>query len=182
MNYQNKAVTLKNGAACLIRRPEVMDAEALLRFQRETSGETPFLVVTPEEIDWGAEDQAARIRRWNDSPGRLRLLAEVDGGLAGVAVLYSNNPQERLRHRCCVDITLYRKFWGIGIGTQLLGELLAAGKAAGYEQAELETVSTNAPAVGLYRKLGFEAVGTMPRAMKYKDGTYADFLLMVKRL
>ena len=43
-------------------------------------------------------------------------------------------------------------------------------------------VSTNAPAVALYRKLGFETVGTLPQAMKYKDGTYASFLLMVRRL
>lgn len=182
MDYQEKTVTRKDGGSCRIRRPEEADAGRLLRYQRETSGETPYLVITLDEIDWTPEEQAARIKRWNDSPNRLRLLAEADGELAGVAVLYSNNPQKRLCHRCSVDITLYRKFWGVGIGTQLLGELLTAGKAAGYEQAELEVVSTNVPAVGLYRKLGFEAVGTMPRALKYPDGTYADFLLMVKAL
>lgn len=81
-----------------------------------------------------------------------------------------------------MDITLYQKFCGMGIGTALLREILTAAKAAGYEQAELEVVSTNAPAVGLYRKLGFEDVGTMPRALKYQDGTYADFLLMARTL
>lgn len=183
MDYQEKTVLLKNGKTCLIRRPEEEeDAERLLRYQKETSGETPYLVAGPEDIDWTAEQQAKRIERWNESPDRLRLLAEVDGELAGVSIVYSNNPQTRLRHRCCVDITLYRKFWGLGIGTALLGEVLSAARAAGYEQAELEVVSGNAPAIGLYKKLGFEAVGTMPRAMKYTDGTYADFLLMVRQL
>ena len=182
MDYQEKTVLLKSGKSCRIRRAEEADAERLLRYQKETSGETPYLVVGPEDIDWTAEQQAKRIERWNMSPDRLRLLAEVDGELAGAAVLYANNPQARLRHRCCVDITLYRKFWGMGIGTALLGEVLSAARAAGYEQAELEVVSGNAPAIGLYKKLGFEAVGTMPRAMKYTDGTYADFLLMVRQL
>ena len=43
-------------------------------------------------------------------------------------------------------------------------------------------MSTNAPAIGLYKKLGFEVIGTMPQALRYQDGTYADFLLMTKRL
>jgi len=182
VDYQGKAVSLKNGRSCVIRRPEASDAERLLRYQKESSGETPYLVVEPEDIDWTAEDQAARIERWNVSPNRLRLIAEVDGELAGAAVLYANNPQNRLRHRCCIDITLYKRFCGMGIGTALLGELLAAARSAGYEQAELEVVSANAPAIALYKKLGFETIGTMPRALKYRDGTYADFLLMVKRL
>lgn len=182
MDYQEKTVLLKSGKSCRIRRAEEADAERLLRYQKETSGETPYLVSGPEDIDWTAEQQAKRIERWNMSPDRLRLLAEVDGELAGVSIVYASNTQTRLRHRCCVDITLYRKFWGLGIGTALLGEVLSAARAAGYEQAELEVVSGNAPAIGLYKKLGFEAVGTMPRAMKYTDGTYADFLLMVRQL
>ena len=70
----------------------------------------------------------------------------------------------------------------MGIGTALLSEILTAAKAAGYEQAELEVVSTNVPAIVLYKKLGFEVTGTTPRALKFQDGTYADFLLMTKRL
>ena len=82
MEYISKTVLLKNGKTCLIRRPAEADAERLLRFQKETGGETPYLVMGPEDIDWTAEQQAKRIERWNDSPGRLRLLAEVDGELA----------------------------------------------------------------------------------------------------
>lgn len=182
MNYTEKTVPLKNGRTCRIRRPEAEDAERVLRYQRETSGETPYLVVGPEDIDLTVEEQAERIERWNASSKRLRLLAEVDGDLAGVAIVYGSGSQSRLQHRCSVDITLYQKFCGMGIGTALLSEILAAAKAAGYEQAELEAVSTNAPAIGLYEKLGFKTVGTMPRALKYRDGAYADFLLMARAL
>ncbi len=87
-----------------------------------------------------------------------------------------------MRHRCTVGISLYRAFWGMGIGTALMGEILQYAKTAGFEQAELDVVSTNAPAIALYQKMGFEVTGTIPHAFKYKDGSYADFLFMVKEL
>ena len=182
MEYTQKEAALKNGMTCVIRRADAADAERLARYKKITSGETPYLAYGPEDISRTPEEEAERIERWNAASGRLRLLAEVDGELAGVAVMYASAVESRLRHRCSVDITLYRKFCGMGVGTLLLGELLTAAKAAGYEQAELDVVSANAPAIALYQKLGFEAVGTIPRAMKYRDGSYADFLLMVKPL
>ena len=182
MDYQKKTVLLKDSRFCLLRRPGETDAARLSRFQRESAAETPYLVVGPEDITLTPEEQAARIKAWNTNSRRLRLIAEVDGELAGAALLYGSGFQPRLRHRCSVDITLYRKFWSLGIGTALLEEILTAAKSAGFEQAELEVVSTNAPAIGLYQKLGFASIGTMPHALKYKDGSYADFFLMVKRL
>ena len=66
------------------------------------------------------------------------------------------------------------------------------GSTAGIEAGEVLTVeellyclmvvSANEAAVGLYRKFGFEATGTVPHAFRYQDGTYADFLFMVKKL
>ena len=112
MEFLSKTTVLKSGGTCTIRRPEASDAERLLRYQKESSGETPYLVAGPEDIGWTVEEQAARIVRWNDSPSRLRLIAEVDGGLAGAAVLYPVGTLDRLRHRCCVDITLYKRFCG----------------------------------------------------------------------
>ncbi len=57
-----------------------------------------------------------------------------------------------------MDITLSQKFWGMGIGALPLGEL--------------EVVFTNAPAVALYKKLGFQAAGAIPHALRYPDGKY----------
>ena len=149
---------------------------------RSTAGETRNLMREPEETAMTVEREREFLRDQAASETGLMLLAEVDGELAGVAIVYANNSQTRLRHRCCVDITLYRKFWGLGMGTVLLGEILTAAGTAGYEQAELEAVSTNEAAAGLYQKLGFQVTGTIPRAFKYKDGTYADFLFMAKPL
>ena len=55
-------------------------------------------------------------------------------------------------------------------------------KKAGYEQAELTTVSTNTAAKSLYEKLGFVQYGVQPHSRKMKDGSYQDEIFMVKML
>ena len=182
MEYASKEVLLKSGKTCRLRRPEERDAEMLLEYLKITSGETPYMVREPEEVRTSVEEEVDFIRRNRENPRALMLLAEADGAFAGSCSFAPTSERVRMRHRCTVGISLYRAFWGIGVGTALMGEILSAAKAVGFEQAELEVVSTNLPAIGLYKKMGFQVTGTIPRAFKYKDGTYADFLFMVKNL
>ena len=60
--------------------------------------------------------------------------------------------------------------------------LLTEAKQVGYEQAELDVIADNHRAVALYKRLGFEQYGVMPRNMQYTDGTYADAIWMMKKL
>ena len=182
MEYTSKEFLLKNGKTCLLRRPEERDAEMLLEYLRATSGETPYMIREPEEVRTSLEEEVEFIRKNRENPRALMLSAFVDGKLAGSCSFAPASERNRMLHRCTVGISLYREFWGMGIGTALMSEILAAAKTVGFEQAELEVVSANVPAVGLYKKLGFETTGTIPHAFKYKDGTYADFLFMVKKL
>ena len=182
MDYQEKTVLLKNGKICLIRRAEEADAEMMIEYLKTVWGETRYLMREPEDITLTLEKERDILREKEASDTELMLVAEVDGKHAGVANFNPVGVRNRASHRCSVGVTLYKAFWGMGIGTALLSEILHYAKSAGYEQAELDVVSTNVPAVGLYRKLGFETTGTIPRALKYKDGTYADFFFMVKDL
>ena len=59
--------------------------------------------------------------------------------------------------------------------------VLDIAKKAGYEQAELEVIANNKPAIALYEKLGFQKYGTFPDNMKYADGSYADAYWMMKK-
>lgn len=182
MNYQEKTVLLKNGKTCLLRSVEESDAEMLLEYIKVTAAQTPYVSREPEEVRTSLEEELEFIRKNRENPRGLMILAFVDGAFAGTCSFAPNSERIRHRHRCHMGISLYREFWGMGIGTALMGEILAAAKSAGFEQMELEVVSANAPAVALYKKVGFEVTGTIPRAFKYRDGTYADFLFMVKAL
>lgn len=182
MNYQKKAITLKNGKTCVIRQAEEADAEALVEYLKAISAETRNVNREPEEVRTSVEEEAEFIRKNRENDRALMLLAFVDGRLAGNASFHAVLDRIRVRHRCGMGISVYQEFWGMGIGTALMGEILRCAGDAGFEQMELEVVSANEAAVGLYRKFGFEATGTVPHAFRYQDGTYADFLFMVKRL
>lgn len=47
---------------------------------------------------------------------------------------------------------------------------------------EPDVVSRNERAIALYEKMGFVRTGIKPDAMKHKDGTYDDDIMMVKKL
>ena len=64
----------------------------------------------------------------------------------------------------------------------MLEMVLDIAKKAGYEQAELEVIANNKPAIALYEKLGFQKYGTFPDNMKYADGSYIDAYWMMKKL
>lgn len=181
-DYTSKTVLLKNGKPCLLRLAEEKDAEMLLDYLRVTSGETPFMGREPEEVRTDLSEEVEFLRKNRENPRALHLLAEADGAFAGSCSFAAVSERYRARHRCRVGISLYRDFWGMGIGSALMGEILDQAKAAGFEQAELEVVSTNAAAIALYQKMGFQTTGAVPHAFKYRDGSYADFLTMVKVL
>jgi len=63
----------------------------------------------------------------------------------------------------------------------LMAALLEEAQAR-FESVQLIVVSTNASAVALYQRAGFESYGLEPRALKTAAGVYTDDLLMWKLL
>lgn len=59
---------------------------------------------------------------------------------------------------------------------------MRAARRMGFGQIELGVFSRNDRAKRLYEKTGFVCCGTTPRAVRYKDGSYDDEIVMVKRL
>lgn len=182
MRYGPVAEKDKSGRTVILRNAEVSDGEALIRYLRKTTEETPFLLRDPEEVSFTPEQEAAFIQRCLDDDRGLMLVATVDEELAGSCSMMCAGPFRRSRHRCEVAIALYRKFCGAGIGEMMMRAVLEAAGNAGYEQAELEVMAENDRAMALYRKLGFEPFGRFPHNMKYQDGSYADAIWMMKQL
>lgn len=181
--YRNATIIKdKKGRDVLLRSAKEKDAEALIDYMKITAAETPFLLREPDEISLTIEQEQAFIKAKKNSENELLLIAETGGRHIGNASLMSAVGFKRYRHRCEIAIALYQEYCGLGIGKAMLEMVLDIAKKAGYEQAELEVIANNKPAIALYEKLGFQKYGTFPDNMKYADGSYVDAYWMMKKL
>lgn len=178
MRYQQQA-TLKDGTAIMFRSLEKQDAGAAVFCFRKVAGETEFLLRETDECGVTIAQEEELLARKADDPREMLLGVFSGNELIGMAGLNAVGQLSRVRHRASVGVSLLHAHWGKGIGTAMMRAVIQCAKAAGYEQLELEAVDQNERALALYEKLGFKAVGRVPRAMKYRDGRYADLISMV---
>ena len=182
MRFEEKSFFDKNGKEFVLRNAELSDAPDRIKYLKVTTGETPYLIREPEEVSLTEEQQKRFLQSKLDAERELMLVAIVDGKHVGNCSLMSVGGFSRYRHRCDVAIALYQEYCGRGIGKVMLETILETAKKLSYEQAELEVIADNKPAIALYEKLGFVKYGTFPDNMKYKDGNYVDAYWMMKKL
>lgn len=178
MQYAEKEFILNNGEKCILRSPFPEDAQIMIDYLVQTSGETHFMVRYPEEVQSSLEWEEYIIQQNIDNKQSLMLMAFINGEMAGNAGIACVEDRIKMRHRCSVGICLKEKFWGRGIGTLLMQEQIINARKMGYEQMELGVFADNANARAMYKKLGFEEWGTMKNAFRLKDGTYRDEIQM----
>ncbi len=182
MLYPSKTITLKDGRTATLRVPDPeRDAAPLALYLKETAGESDFVLAYPEERNFTAEKEEAFLRAVLDSPNDLMLVCEVDGRIAGNCHL-SFFGQLKVRHRGSVAIALYKEFWGLGIGSAMFEQMIAAARERGIMQLELEYIDGNDRGRALYEKMGFRHIGRHPNAIRLKDGTLLDLCMMIKEL
>lgn len=179
MTYPEKTILLHDGRTCTMRVPRAGDAEALIDYLRAIASETEYILWTPQGPFPTKEGEIAYIESLAASPQTLCLLADVDGEVAGNCQIVFNS-KWKVAHRSSIVIALKQKFWGLGIGTALLRELLGEAERRGVRQTELDVVAENNRARGLYEKLGFRAVATLPAAIRFTDGSLHDEIHMMR--
>lgn len=170
-----------NGKKVLLRNARLDEAEMLIDYLKRVSGETRFLLCEPDEIKFTIEEEKDFIKKHNDSPDNLLVLAFVDGEYAGNCSFEGLRSRKRSKHRADIGIALFQEYTGFGLGRLMLNFLLDKIKEQGYEQAELTVVGGNDRAYHLYESVGFIECGRIPNANKYTDGTYSDDIMMVLR-
>ena len=150
-----------------IRLAEPDDAAALAELASRTFHDTFAAQNRPEDLEqymataYGEEQQRREIvdRRM------VTLLAEVDGALAGFALLRGGEAPEFVRGATPIEIMRFYvdgRFHGRGIAQALMDAALAAARVRGHETVWLGVWEHNPRAIAFYVKCGFVDVGSHP--------------------
>lgn len=107
------------------------------------------------------------------TPYQWSVLAENDGEIYGYACLFSLFETAEL-----LNIAIDTAYRGRGIGERLLTAVHEQAKTLGAERILLEVRVSNAPAIALYKKHGYEKIAV--RKNYYGNGEDAD--IMEKKL
>ncbi len=182
MIFNEKTVTLKNGKVCVLRSPKASDAEEMLEYLKKTAAETDFLLRYPEEVVMTIEEEIDFINFVRDNPRGIMICAFIDDKLVGTTHLMGLGDRFKISHRASFGIAVLKEAWHLGIGNALITEMLKIAEDTGFELVELEVASTNHNAIVLYKKFGFKIYGTRENGFKFKDGTYCDEHLMLRRI
>ena len=184
MRYEAKEVRVKNGKTLILRSPQADDAANMIAYLKQVTGETEYLLRSPEEVTYTIEEEQDLIRRWLGSE-RSMMIAVFDPDGERVLGSTAVNPigdKSKNRHRGGIGISLFKELWGQGLGTILMTEIVDVSRRIGYSQVELGVYADNERAIRLYEKQGFETTGRIPRAFRMNDGSFCDELLMVRFL
>lgn len=106
------------------------------------------------------------------------LAAVLEGRVAGMYKMGANYP-DLGAHVASATYVVDPRVQGRGIGRALVEHSLDRARSEGFLAMQFNyVVSTNAPAVELYRKLGFAVVGTLPAAFRHPALGLVDVYVM----
>lgn len=104
------------------------------------------------------------------------LIARLDGRVVGLLDFLGGTLAEEA-HTGTFGISVDKAYRGLGIGTQLIEELMLWALASGIRRVEVRAWANNPRAIRLYESLGFNREGILRDAI-LTDGTYVDVVLL----
>ncbi|MBO0451294.1 GNAT family N-acetyltransferase [Candidatus Enterococcus murrayae] len=156
------------------------DAEKLLQVSRKIAEETDFLIMDEAGLGLNEEMLGLQLADLYESENNLLLLAFMDEEIVGMASVKSAS-EFTVAHIGELGISVLKEFWGIGLGTALLDEVLYwSENSSPLRRVELTVQKRNQRAIHLYQKFGFIIEAVMERGARDAQGEFLDVLLMSK--
>jgi RimJ/RimL family protein N-acetyltransferase len=155
------------------REAEPSDAGKFLEYSKIVGSETDNLTFGAEGLSLTISQEADFIRKFAGNPGSIMIVAFDEGELIGTGAVSVVSGKPRFAHRREIAISVRKDYWGKGIGTGIMNVLMDFARKSGAEVLELEVRSDNEAAISLYKKFGFEKIGTNEKFFKINGEFFA---------
>ena len=157
------------------------DAKALLDYSKKVGSETDFLSFGPEGLKYSVAQEELFIDSLYENENQYMLLAKDGDEIIAVGSI-AGSLHPKFSHRGELGISVLKSYWGQGIATVMMEEMLDwVAEYSTLSRVELEVVAVNKKARRLYEKCGFEEEGLIKNGVKIGDG-YEDIVLMSKQI
>ena len=109
-------------------------------------------------------------------------VAEEDGGVVGTYILRPNQSGPG-SHVANAAFMVARDAEGAGVGRRMAEHCLTEARRMGFRGIQFNfVVSTNTRAIHLWKRLGFQVVGTLPGAFRHPQKGFVDVYVMYRSL
>jgi ribosomal protein S18 acetylase RimI-like enzyme len=136
------------------------------------------VVATETTYAFAADTSEAEARAYFLGPDIASWVADADGHIVGMSKLIPNR-RDLGAHVANASFMVDPRCQGRRVGEALGRHCLREAKRAGYLAMQFNfVVSTNTAAVSLWRKLGFDIVGTLPKAYRHREQGLVDVYVM----
>lgn len=142
------------------------------------------IVAAGETFCWDRDTGEERAREmWcHQPPGSTVVAVDPDGVLLGTAEIHANQGGAGA-HVANAGFMVSPDQSGRGVGRALGGYVIDRARADGFRAMVFNAVAeTNTRAVGLWRSLGFEVLGTVPEGFCHPVKGYTGLHIMYRRL
>lgn len=166
MNKLVKSFRSKKGNEITFRYPEESDFSDMYSFACDIGSEDTFVALDAPPTEKEEQDFFARMLEDVEKKDAIYIMAYVGDVFAGNGRV--NRGKGRHRHAGHIGISLRAAYRDEGIGTELMKSLIDEARALGLRLLTLTCFETNAPALHVYEKLGFQKAGVIPGAIAFK--------------
>lgn len=172
-----KEIKLKNGKTAILRSPIKEDAQAMIDYLNIIGGESDFITFGKNEFSMNVEAEQDYIERINSMDNSKNILIIIEDEIVGIASITSVQ-KERMKHNGTLGISIRKKYWSIGLGSEIMAYLIDWAKSNKItKKINLLVREDNIRGVKLYEKFGFEKEGLLKKDICV-NGVYYNTIAM----
>lgn len=162
-----------NGKNIVFRMAAVEDAQAIVDYIHIVAGESDNLSFGADSVPITLENEIGYLKSLEDSKTSAHFVVLCDNSIIATSHIATKSRQ-RMAHVASLGISVRKDYWHMGIGHELMNEMIRWAKEGDIiKKINLTVHSDNHNAIALYTKCGFNYVGTMHDEMRI-DGLSAD--------